>query len=198
MTPSDADLERQLAEGLRGATPELPDRPSPERLAALRAHVQGGSTSPGAIPARRERRTWPTVAAAAAVALLGFVGGLVAADGLPDPVRSAAVAVGLPVDPPEVVATVDAVQALGVALDAATVAAVRGDLDAAALEAVAEADSAMLAAIREVEPADLVRLRPVAHQVHLRAVALFASQGEQLPAASPVDLQEIEETSPSA
>jgi hypothetical protein len=83
------------------------------------------------------------------------------AEDLPRPVREVAHAIGLPVDSTELVDGRNAVHDLGLALAA-------GDA-----EAVAAADAEMLRRVDELSESERDEVVPVAHEVHLRAVAFL-------------------------
>ena len=150
--------------------------PAPERIAALRREVM----TPPARPSEAGREAASTVQAAsrrvpraalavlgvAAALLIGLLGGVALGDDLPRPVRAAAHAIGLPVDSPELVDARAELQALGRALAA-------GDL-----EAIRVADAEMVALVRGLDADERARIEPVAHEVHLRAVEVLGQADE--------------------
>ena len=208
MATDDDVLASGLVEALRVDDEALPDRPSEERLERLRSAIAGAADAGagGAVAARPDdagadesapderldrspsRTQWLAVAASLVVV---FAAGVLLGTAPPGPLRDAAASVGLPVDSSREVATNRAIDDLGVALDDATVAASRGDVDDAQLDRVAETDADMLDTVSDLDSGELAELRPVAHQVHLRAVALFDSLGRRLPTASDSDLAEV-------
>ena len=102
----------------------------------------------------------------AAALLVGLVGGVVLGDDLPRPVRAAAHAIGLPVESPELVEARAELHALGRALAA-------GDL-----QAIRVADAEMVALVRGLDADERARIEPVAHEVHLRAVEVLGDADE--------------------
>lgn len=67
--------------------------------------------------------------------------------------------------------------------------AIAASLVLVAVEAAADAE--MLEQIPAGDTRGARRATPLAHQVHLRAIALFESQGLRLPAAQSEDLEEL-------
>lgn len=186
--------DEELEAALRKALPPIDDGtgPSRARIDALRAEAAsaGPSAPVVALPLERRPRRWRVVTIAAAAAAVAFVAG-VAVDP-PDPVRDAAHDLGLPVDSSDLVAARAELDRLGDALAAATAADVAGEPDEAQFAAVADADAAMVGLARALGPDEKSAFVPVAHQVHLRAVALFEAYDRRLPSASPSDIAEVD------
>ncbi len=151
---SDDELVQLLEEALDPTDRE----PSPERVARLRAEA--------AVPVlRQSSRRRPVLAAlgiAAAVLAAFLIGAVIGDAGLPRPLRAAAEAIGLPVDSPELVDARRELHRLGESLAA-------GDPDA-----VAAADTEMVRLVKRLDDDERARIEPVAHEVHLRAVAFLA------------------------
>ncbi len=168
----DHELLDRLGEAL--APPGRP--PHPERIAALRHEVitarasatrdDGEAASTVQAASRRVPRAALAVLGVAAALLVGLVGGVVLGDDLPRPVRAAAHAIGLPVDSPELVEARAELHALGRALAA-------GDL-----QAIRVADAEMVALVRGLDADERARIEPVAHEVHLRAVEVLGDADE--------------------
>lgn len=140
---------------------------------------------------RRPPTRWARVAVTAVAAAAVFVGGMALGAAPPDGLRTAAVAVGLPVDSPAAARLKASVDELGLALDTAARERASGAVSPDTLTLVAETDAAMLDDVRALDDDELAELRPLAHQVHLRAVSVFEEAGQRLPTAQPTDYEEL-------
>lgn len=207
---SDDPLETALRDALLA---EVPVRrgPSPERIAALRqaaeeqraaAEEPRGVAAPQPVSAARQPGAVPAIPAAsssrwarrvlvAAAVLVAFLCGALITSDPPGPVRDVAHGVGLGVESRDLVRARDRMQELGEALAVATDRKVQDRLTDAELEAVAAADRDMLLAVARLDEDERVVFVPTAHQVHLRAVALFVAEGRDLATAQPRDLEEL-------
>ena len=192
---SDDPLEQVLRDALNA---EVPPRrgPSADAIARLRAAAdeqRATASGPAADAARptAARAPWRRRLLVAAAVVVAFVGGALLTADPPGAVREVAHRVGLDVETSDLVAARDRLQVLGSALDAATRRQVEGRLTDAELDAVARADRDMLQAVAELDEGDRAEFVPTAHQVHLRAVALFVAEGRDLATAQPRDLEEI-------
>ncbi len=195
-------IEQAVAQMLRDDDSLLPDAPSVERISRLRSVVDAagdvhlGDESAGAPATDQNRSTvsrlrWPRVLSAAAALVAVFAVGVAIGGSPPGPLRDAGAAVGLPFDSTREVATKRAVDELGDALDAATTPTPGTGVDDALLQSVADADATMVATVADLSDDERMELRPVAHQVHLRAVDLFETNGRRLPTAQDEDLAEL-------
>jgi hypothetical protein len=159
--------DRELVRLLEEALDPPARQPPADRVAQLREQVAAAVPPAAALALRRNgrRRRFAGALAAAAV-VVAFVAGTVVGDGgLPRPLRAAAEAIGLPVDSPELVDARRELQRLGESLAAG---------DAAG---VAAADAAMVRLVKGLDADERARIEPVAHEVHLRAVAFLAGAG---------------------
>jgi hypothetical protein len=160
--------ERELVRLLEEALEPPARQPPAERVAQLREQVAAAVPPAAALAPRRDgrRRRFAGALVAAAAVVVAFVAGTVVGDGgLPRPLRAAAEAIGLPVDSPELVDARRELQRLGESLAA-------GDAGG-----VAAADAAMVRLVKGLDADERARIEPVAHEVHLRAVALLAGAG---------------------
>lgn len=161
------DDERLL--GLLGRAlepaPAEPPRARVEALRAMATRAGGRSQS----HARGRRALGRRLIAAAALAVLAFLGGLVVGHDLPRPLRVIAHGLGLPVESPALADARDALDVLGLALS-------RDDR-----EGVRRADAKMVRLVKALPAGDKRKIEPVAHEVHLRAVAVLEGREEQEP-----------------
>lgn len=146
--------------------------PDPAKVARMRALADAGRRSTGDQLADRRksragagwRRPMAGVAAGIAAALISFVVGIVAGADPPRPLRAAAHAVGLPVESPQLIDARNQLHALGEALAA-------GDRTRVAAD-----DRRMVSLVKALSPEERKKIEPVAHEVHLRAVAFLEQQ----------------------
>lgn len=146
--------------------------PDPTKVARLRALAEAGRT-PAADPLAdrresraggRQRRRFAGFAAGVAAAAASFLVGVLAGADPPRPLRAAAHAVGLPVESPHLTDARNELRALGEALAA-------GDRSRVAAD-----DRRMVSLVKALPPDERKKIEPVAHEVHLRAVAFLKQQ----------------------
>ena len=165
---SDEELLARLGRALEPPAGE----PDPARVARLRALAEAGRrSSTDQLADRRRSRAgaWPRrqlagVAAGVAAAVVSFVVGVVAGADPPRPLRAAAHAVGLPVESPQLADARAELHDLGEALAAGDRARVAAD------------DRRMVSLVKALPPEERRKIEPVAHEVHLRAVAFLEQQ----------------------
>lgn len=190
------DAQREARSDPTRSTPESEPVDLPIGIRATDADRGGAQPTttrrePVAAVAPLRTRRWTRMLAVAAALVVVFTVGVAVGGSPPSSIRDAGSAVGLPMESSREFAVHDAVDELGDALDVAT----DGSGEAPGreqLDRVASADAAMLEAVGELSPEEVTELRPVAHQVHLRAVELFASAGSRLPTAKDTDLVELD------
>lgn len=181
--------DERLEAALRRALHVDADEPSAARIAALRA-AAARAVDPIVAPMERAGRPrWRRVAAIAAAVAVSFAAGAAVREP-PNPVRDLAHRVGLPVESSQLQRARQHLRQLGDALAEAPSDAVDEDT----LRAIADADASMLAEIGGLDDEERAKVVPVAHQVHLRAVAVFEAAGRRLPTASEADLAELDTT----
>lgn len=169
----DDRLFELLGTTLRSGTP-----PSPAGRSVVRARAEAGLRETDVSMPRRAPRRVGLVLAAAAAAIAIFVGGLVVGEGLPRALRSAAHAIGLPVDSPTLLDAREVLHDLGEAVG-------RSETDTTTppelLDEMQALDTRMLGLVAKLDDEEKAKIVPVAHEVHLRAVQVLTEAGRPPP-----------------